>query len=278
MNLPALSAEIKRRIDVHSASGEDDPRWHLGASEIGDECLRRVWYRFRWIKHESFSGRMRRLFERGHSEEARISALLRAIGCTVSEYDPTTGKQWRGSVLFGHYGGSCDGIGNVSLGEVSLPVQLEYKTHSLKSFNDLVKHGVKASKPKHYTQMCVYGKFNNLEIGLYFAVCKDNDDIHTELVTLDRDIADRAERQAEMLINAKSPPNRISANPSFYKCKSCYLVGVCHGRENADRNCRSCKFAVPSDSGNAEWICNRWNAIIPREAAPQGCDEWVSLI
>lgn len=278
MNLPALSAEIKRRIDAQSASEVDEPRWHLGASEIGEECLRRVWYKYRWIKHEEFSGAMRRLFQRGHSEEPKIVALLRSIGCVVSEYDPVTGKQWRSSLLFGHYGGSCDGIANVTVNDVSLSCQLECKTHNRKSFADLVNHGVKKSKPKHYTQMCVYGKFNNLDIGLYFAVCKDNDDIHVELVSLDRDVADKAERTAEVIINAKSPPDRISNNSSFYKCKSCFLRGVCHLGEPIARNCRSCKFASPSAGGNAEWTCGKWKAVIPREHAPNGCAEWASII
>lgn len=277
-DLPALSAEIKRRIDAQSASEVDEPRWHLGASEIGEECLRRVWYKYRWIKHEEFSGAMRRLFKRGHSEEPRIVALLRSIGCVVHEVDPSTGKQWLRSLLHGHYGGSSDGLATLPFDEIPLPVKLECKTHNRKSFNDLVNHGVKKSKPKHFIQMCVYGKFHSVDIGLYIAVCKDTDEIHVELVSLDSDVADKAERTAEVIINAKSPPDRISNNSSFYKCKSCFLRGVCHLGEPIARNCRSCKFASPTAGGNAEWTCAKWNAVIPREHAPNGCAEWSAIV
>ena len=43
-------------------------RTYLGASIIGKECKRALWYDFRWATRESFDGRMYRLFQTGFAE------------------------------------------------------------------------------------------------------------------------------------------------------------------------------------------------------------------
>ena len=73
-------------------------RSHLGASLIGGECSREIWYGFRWVKKPKFSGRILRLFNRGHLEEARFIAMLLTIGCQVWQQDGH-GKQYRISVF-----------------------------------------------------------------------------------------------------------------------------------------------------------------------------------
>jgi len=65
---------------------EQGHRNHLGASEMGEECWRKLWYGFRWTKLEWHSGRMMRLFNVGHSAEPRFVAYLRGIGFEVREH------------------------------------------------------------------------------------------------------------------------------------------------------------------------------------------------
>lgn len=66
---------------------ENGFRTHLGASEIGTDCQRKLWYRFRWIVKPEFEPRMKRLLNRGHMEEERILDYLRGIGCVVKPFD-----------------------------------------------------------------------------------------------------------------------------------------------------------------------------------------------
>lgn len=61
-------------------------RRHMGASSIGNKCLRQSWYKFRWANEEQFSGRMLRLFRRGHEEEHRFSRWLRMADVEVQDY------------------------------------------------------------------------------------------------------------------------------------------------------------------------------------------------
>ena len=80
----AVAKRIKEDIDGYCAKAYDDgPRWHLGASIIGNPCSRYLWFIFRWALHEKFTGRMQRLFNRGHREEARFIEWLRGIGFEV---------------------------------------------------------------------------------------------------------------------------------------------------------------------------------------------------
>ena len=61
-------------------------RGHLGASGIGAKCARQVWYGFRWAYREKHTGRLQRLFRRGHKEEFTMVEDLRLAGAEVREY------------------------------------------------------------------------------------------------------------------------------------------------------------------------------------------------
>ena len=80
----SIAEQIKLDIDTFVCAKEaiESPgfREHLGASIIGHECNRYIWYHFHWFKPEKFPGRLLRLFARGHDEEPRIKRLLQGIG------------------------------------------------------------------------------------------------------------------------------------------------------------------------------------------------------
>lgn len=81
------AADIVELIDAAvEEDREDEFRNHLGGSQIGKPCLREGWYIFRWAKKSKHSGRMLRLFERGHKEEFRFVSYLRRVGVDVREY------------------------------------------------------------------------------------------------------------------------------------------------------------------------------------------------
>src|SRR5262249_30575055 len=103
---PTLSAIYA----AYEAENREGFRDHLGASLIGKSCERALWYDFRWVTLPQFPGRILRLFETGHLEEARLVRNLRATGATVLEVDLETGRQWRVEAHGGHFGGSLDAV------------------------------------------------------------------------------------------------------------------------------------------------------------------------
>ena len=141
---------------AYEAERGDERRPHLGASVLGRECDRELWYIFRWATKAAHTGRLLRLFDRGNLEEPRLVADLRRIGVTVLDLDPDTGRQWKVRDLGEHLGGSMDAVAlNIPEAPKTWHV-LEFKTHNAKSFAKLQKEGVQRSKPEHWSQMQLY--------------------------------------------------------------------------------------------------------------------------
>ena len=259
--------------DAYSQS-QDPFRTHLGASGLGDECARKVWYGFRWATKPKFQGRILRLFNRGHLEEGRVIALLLAIGVTVYQQDEH-GKQFRISFAEGHAGGSGDGVAvgipDLTPGTACL---LEFKTHSDKYFTQMVKDGVRAAKFEHYVQMNLYMRKMGLAVGLYVAVNKNNDDIYMELVPLDVAIADKFLERGEKIVWLESAPNKLNESPGFFKCRMCDHRNVCHNNGSVDQNCRTCAYSEPRP--DKIWFCKNPVApgVLDKEAQFKGCAHW----
>lgn len=78
---------ILARIDKVIEDEQDDGfRDHLGGSMIGEDCLRALWYGFRWATQKRHNAQLLRLFERGHKEEFRFVSYLKGIGAEVQAY------------------------------------------------------------------------------------------------------------------------------------------------------------------------------------------------
>lgn len=273
-NRKMLAERIGRDIDEYCVKTfEDGPRKHLGASLLGHECARYLQYTYRWMHHRIVDGRMQRLFKRGHNEEASFVQYLRGIGFTVWQFQEDGVTQYRCSALGQHFGGSLDGI-NLPPSRYDVAEQLlcEFKTNKEGSFDRLKTYGVQKEKGQHYVQMCTYGKFYKLRYGLYMNKNKDNDDIYIEIAELDWSLADERMRLAEQVINAKTLMPRCSESPTYWKCKSCDMKGICHEGHKPMTNCRSCKWSEPIDGG--KWQCNGWQAVIPDNVIPVGCERW----
>jgi hypothetical protein len=110
-----VAENILTEIDAYCVETYGDGhRNHLGASLIGNECKRYLWYVFRWCFKENFDGRIYRLFNRGHREEERFINYLEGIGCKVYSDDLTNFK------LILHQGGDYEIIENSALDEIPL--------------------------------------------------------------------------------------------------------------------------------------------------------------
>lgn len=276
--LAAMTDELYKLTEEYSVDAYPAKhREHLGASIIGEKCSRKLWSSFRWLKLEQFPGRMRRLFNRGHREEPVIDNMLTWMGFFTREIDPETKKQYAFSAVNGHYGGSGDSITLLPWfrKDDDTRILVEKKTNKDKLFQQLKKDKLKLTQAKHYAQMCSYGRAFKLQYGLYIAVNKDTDEIHYEFLELDWNYAQQLENKAFDIITAKIPPQRISDNPDYYECKYCTFLGQCHHGEAVEKNCRSCRFAIPIEAG--EWACTRFNNVIPKSFIAKGCSEHVSI-
>lgn len=275
--LEQMIAEDVEQFCVQLYGNEN--RNHLGASELGEQCWRKLYYKFRWFKKPSFDGRMLRLFNVGHMAEPRFISYLRGIGFKVEEF-AEDGKQFRISGAKGHYGGSLDGKCiaperyNLETGLVLLN---EFKTNNTgKGYVAVAEQDLNKAKPKHYAQMCQYGAKNGLKYGLYMIENKNDSDITFKIVELDWNYGKSLEMKAEEIIFAKEPPPRIAENESFFDCKYCDdFRDICHRGEKPDKNCRTCRHSIPTN--DATWTCTRFNDVIPPDFVKVGCNDWSAI-
>lgn len=266
--IPKRLNDIGALIDRAHESVKQKPRAHLGASGLGHHCERWIWLSFRWAVLSEFPGRVLRLFRRGQLEEEQIVGDLRRIGIKIG------GDQTR--VDFGcHVSGSVDGI--IESGVPQAPNKrhvAEFKTHSKKSFDDVVKNGVEKSKPMHYAQMQLYMFGLNIDRALYVAVCKDDDTYYTERVKLDKEFAEKLVKKGHRLATEDRLPPPISTDPSWYQCKFCDAHEFCHDTKlTKEVNCRTCAHSTAKQ--DSTFYCERWGDTIPYHAQLDGCPSHV---
>lgn len=270
-----LENEVNTFCETYYEQGH---RNHLGASTLGSPCWRQLWYSFRWVKEERFDGRMMRLFNVGHSAEPRFVAYLRGIGFEVKEFDED-GKQFRMSGAWGHYGGSLDGIckapARYQLSQDIL-ISLSFKTNNTGAgYEKVGKEALSKAKPLHWAQECQYGYKYGIKYCIYMIENKNDSDITFKVLELDWNYGAQLEKKAEQIIFSKEPPPRISENPSVFECKYCHLANICHKGATPEKNCRSCRNAVPTE--NATWTCSIYG-VIPPEFIKTGCpDNWLPI-
>jgi len=242
----------------------------LGASSIGNECRRALWYSWRGFNHEVFEGRILRLFGTGHQQEARIIADMRQAGAEIWDKDEETGKQYRWLDETGHFICKPDGVIRWAPYMNNAHI-LEVKSHNDKSYVDLVKNGVRVSKPDHNWQMQSGMYFSGLHAALYVGINKNDEQLHLEIVERDEVLIRRLYETKESVIKATIPPARISENQSLYSCQWCPHLEVCAGREGPLINCRTCVHSKPIEDG--EWACMKHGTVLDHAAQLKGCED-----
>jgi hypothetical protein len=286
--IPPFDSTVTRIYDWYaSEEKKSPPRPHLGASIIGRECERQIWYSFRWVQPSQFQPRILRLFKTGHLEETRLVGDLAAIGAQIQAFDLKTGRQFSFKDFGGHFSGSLDGI---CLGLIEAPKTwhlTEFKTHNDNSFKKLVKAGVAEAKPEHYAQMQVYmgashaqSEYPILKRALYLAVNKNDDQIYAERIEYDESAYLRFREKARRIIFANKPLVRISEKPDAFCCKFCDFQKMCHGKKlgqfvKPEKNCRTCTHSTPKEDGT--WFCEKWNKILGQQEQREGCDKHLYL-
>jgi hypothetical protein len=256
------------------------PSRRLGASILGKECPRAIWFDFRWVTFEDFDGRMLRLFETGHLAEDRFAANLRAVGCEVVLVDTETGQQIEFTAVGGHVVDKVDGM---AVGIVEAPKAwhvLEFKTHSAKSFADLRANGLRKSKPQHYAQIVIGMHLSGVDRGFYMAVNKDTDELFAERVKDEAGEGAKLVAFAETIVTSNRPPERIGKDRDDFRCKWCSHIGACWGTAGpeaavaANVNCRTCCHATPMIEGaGGVWRCERHGRSLSEAEQLRGCED-----
>lgn len=237
----------------------------VGMSTIGQKCERRLWFAFHWIDHpEVLTNRTEHIFRTGTEAEDFVIRDLERIGIKVTQRQE---ELWGfGKHAHGFTDGRCINVPEAPKTEHLL----EIKTHNDKSFNGVVKKGVKEAKPLHYAQMQRYMLSTKLTRALYIAYNKNTSEYYAERIRFDRSFADDLFRKEREIILAETAPAR-RFEEHYFECKFCPFKAHCYEDAPVNKNCRTCVFADLQDGG--KWTCgfNSGNHEIPVEVQETGC-------
>lgn len=268
--IPAQEDEMIGQIYTALKARRTEPMRlsRLGASSIGDECLRKVWMAWRGYDRVEFDGRMLRLFETGHLQEERLIRDLKEAGYQVYEKD-SNGEQFTFTDKTGHFVVKLDGVVKGVPNSPNAPHVLEAKTHNKKSFDELEKKGVVISKPSHYYQIQAGMLFSGIERGLYLSLNKDNEALYVRRIKPDEHIHKDILKRIDILVNSEIRPARIGESDETYPCRWCDYKEVCFDKKPPLKNCRTCENSRPIEDG--KWYCDQLDIELTQEEQLSAC-------
>lgn len=251
----AQAAWLERCTDWKEGSNKE--RTHLGASVIGKECLRAAALSYRKASPDpATDGRMVRLFNSGHMEEARLASCLQVAGFQLKLISKDGGQI---SYRTGDLQGSVDGV--IRLQDGSLAV-LEFKTMNRRAWEKLEKDG--QIKPEHMAQMQCGMHGLGLKRAMYLASCKDTDAIQVYLVDYEGEPTEFLNLATD-ITHGLIPPKLLDTD---FRCKFCSHKAFCHGNASPIASCRTCVHAsfngngvVMCGIGNGAELCDNYNPI-----------------
>ena len=209
-------------------------RKYLGASSIGDECSRKIQYRYMNYpidEGKEFSAQTLRIFQFGHEIEDYAAKWIRDAGFDLRTEDKQ-GEQFGFSIADDQIKGHIDGV--ICDGPVSMdyPALWENKSANEKKFQAFVRHGVAKANPTYATQIALYQTYMELDTNpaLFTVVNKNTSEVYYELVPYNRELAQKASDRAVDILTASKAGDilpRIAQSRDFFLCKFCEYRETC---------------------------------------------------
>lgn len=211
--------KLSKLIDLYQERDDDEERDYIGASSIGSDCLRQIWYQFNGVKAEKVPTKFRRTWAIGKNLENLIIDWLIDAGIRVERLNFTLESK-----VVPRFQGHIDSL--IFFGDRGSI--LEVKTAKDASFKIFVKKGVKIWNPQYYAQIQSYMGMLEVNSAYILVLNKDNSALSDEFVIFDPVFYKKLEEKAQMIYGAHVEPPRINGSPLWYQCKCCKFNKVCH--------------------------------------------------
>ena len=232
-----VTARINAHVDAAlvARNQRQQPRDYLGGSRVGDDCARKLVYEITHTAKDpgrDFDGSILRIFAAGHVFEELSIRWLRAAGFDLRDRG-ADGEQFGFVAAGGRLRGHADGVivAGPDVG-ITWPALFEHKALGAKSWNDVVKRGLRQSKPIYFAQVQLYMAYFNLEVALLTALNRDSLALHHEVVPFDPAEAQRLSDRAVDILRAAAAgelPPRVAAHADFFVCRFCPYAARCWG-------------------------------------------------
>lgn len=212
------------------------PRNYLGASSIGQECERQIWYGYHNYAGEPFKAETLWNFEDGHRTEDLIAERLRRIpGIELWTHDDN-GQQFGFSMFDDKFKGHVDGIIRGILQAPKTVHVWECKACAEKKYNSFVtlrstypeKEVLEQWDKSYYAQAQVYMHTLNITRHYLTVARAGGRDLVSCRTDYNKEVAERYLEKAERILGSISYPPKISSRSDFYICKMCKFKEICH--------------------------------------------------
>lgn len=230
-SIELLSKTINAEIDaaLQAENAKQKRRNYLGASRLGEECMRKLWYEHNTPeKATPFPGRILRRFRLGHMHEAETAKWLQAAGFDLHVSD-FAGEQMGFMDGDAPIGGHIDGV--IHSGPIPLPypVHWEHKIAKASSYAKFFKEGAEKSHPVYYAQCVIYATKMGYTHTLFTMLNSDTSELHFELIENNAGRANALLERGRKIVTATSEHDmpRIAAVETDFKCRWCSFNEHC---------------------------------------------------
>lgn len=216
MKLPTdgIIAQIDKALEIKSRGSKK--RDYLGASQLGEECARKIWYTYN-REPVVVAPRIQRIFDMGNMIEDYLIKILIDSGLEVWDKGPD-GKQF--GFVDGKVKGHADGIIQ-GIPESDQAHLLEIKSAKNSRFNDMKKSGIQKSNYEYYIQAQVYATKLKLKKILFLVYNKDTSELYKERVDVNSILAESMVQRGKDIVAMEEPPKRQYKDSTFFRCKWC---------------------------------------------------------
>lgn len=213
---------IKELVDQAIINLERPKRNYLGASIVGTDCDRQLWYSY----HEPLpidSAKVLRIFDVGHELELSVVKWLELAGLKLFTTD-SNGDQFGFSD--GPISGHADGVVLGIPFDEKAPHLLEIKTANDFRWKAFVKDGF-CSDEKYKAQIHIYMLKLRLKKCLAVVLNKNTQEIYYEIIEFDEFEAISSLNRGMAIAETKDLPDRKYPSRSFFKCQFCNYKERC---------------------------------------------------
>lgn len=210
--------ELINELIEHAEPPSMNYRQYLGASAIGDECLRKIQYG--WFCDPVLPSRTKDIFERGHFFEDPTRQHLIAAGF---KFAPT--ERLKFEAVDGMFRGHADGIIEAGPAALEYPCLWERKAVKDKGWKTIERDGLVGLYTNYAGQVAVYQAYLDVtNPALFTVISADTCERLHFVVPFDADLAQRMSDRAVMVIEASRAGEllpRAYDRPDDWHCKMC---------------------------------------------------------
>lgn len=196
------------------ASKRDEKRNYIGASSIGRQCSRAIYYQLHDAPKEPIKPSLALTFVLGHTVEAMLLDWIESV------HPIQRNVGLIGTIIEGHADAiiTMDGVDYI----------LEIKTANSASFNQAKKNGVFRWRPQYFDQVQAYMGMAHVERAIVLVFNKDTSELYEELIAFDQLHYELIVERARQIKIAVEPPVKFSDSAMNFVCKFCEFRVHCH--------------------------------------------------